>query len=177
MTDSKKYSKLFGAFTQTQTKQDSVKVNYRGFLQTNDSRAWMAFLHLVAVCSALSCVFFAMRCLFSDSNHFVCFNVISAWHLSFHRDCLPDRERGAHTKSVYGGGRLKAIIIYLRMRWSNGGSVKAFSKKEAPWMAAMHKHASCRAALKPDALGDRCCQKRQRDKDAAEFYIRKDTKG
>lgn len=64
---------------------------------------------------------------------------VLAWHLSFHRGCLPDRERGAHTKSVYGGGRLKAIIIYPRMHRGNGGSVKAFSQKEAPWMAAMQK--------------------------------------
>ena len=39
------------------------------------------------------------------------------------------------------------------------------------------KHTSRRAALKPDALGDRRCQRRQRDKDVAEFYIRTDTKG
>lgn len=55
----------------------------------------------------------------------VCFFVL-AWHLSFHGGCLPDRERGAHTKSVYGGGRLKAIIIYPRMHRGNDGSVKAF---------------------------------------------------
>lgn len=134
-------------------------------------------LHLVIVCSALHSVFFAMRCLFWDSNHFVCVFFVLAWHLSFHGGCLPDRERGAHTKSVYGGGRLKAIIIYPRMHWGNGGSVTAFSQKEARWMAAMHKHTSCRAPLKPDALGDRRCQRRQRDKDVAEFYIRTDTKG
>ena len=86
---------------------------------------------LVIVYSVLHSVFFAMRCLFWDSNHFVCVCVcmcvfVLAWHLSFHRGCLPDRERGAHTKSVYGGGRLKAIIIYPRMHRGNGGSVKAF---------------------------------------------------
>lgn len=135
-----------------------------------------AVRHLVIVFSALHSDFSAMRCLFWDSNHFVCVFVL-AWHLSFHGGCLPDRECSAHTKSVYGGGRLKAIIIYPRMHWSNDGSVKAFSQKEARWMAVMHKHTSCRAALKPDALGDRRCQRRQRDKDVAEFYIQTDTKG
>lgn len=44
-------------------------------------------------------------------------------------------------------------------------------------MAGLHKHATRRAALKPDALWDRCFRWRQRDKDVAEFYIRADTKG
>ena len=129
------------------TQSDLIKDAGWGIFQTNYSRVLMVFsaaLQPVIVYSVLHSVFFAMRCLFWDSNHFVCVCVcvcvfVLAWHLSFHRGCLPDRERGAHTKSVYGGGRLKAIIIYPRMHRGNGGSVKAFSQKEAPWMAAMQK--------------------------------------
>lgn len=108
---------------------------------------------------------------------FVYLFIFLAWHLSFHRGCLPNREGCAHMQSVYGGGRLKAIIIYPWMQRDNGGSVKTFSQKAAWWMAAKYKCSSFRSALKPDALGDRHCRRRQRDKDAAEFYIRTDTKG
>lgn len=73
------------------------------------------------------------------------------------------------------------------MHRDNGGSVKAFSqkkkkKKEKPQkntanVSEAQRHLSQRAPLKPDALGGRRCQRKQRDEDVAEFYIRTDTKG
>lgn len=77
---------------------------------------------------------------------------------------------------VDGGRRLKAIIIHPAKHRGSCGSVKVSWEKVVLWVAAEHKSTSYRDVLKLHALWDRLCQKKQWDKDAAEFYIQTDTK-
>lgn len=89
-------------------------------------------LHLANVCSAWHSIFLAMCCVFWDSA----LNILLLHDICLSAEAVYQTEYGPHTKSVYGGGWLKAIIICPWMYQGNDGSVKASWGKAAHWIGS-----------------------------------------